>query len=201
MKQMKTVVVALLAALVAGVALTSCGGSDPKKVAEEAVAAELAGDFEKLYSLLSTEDTEAVTLDSFNRHYAIPGDIADAIDLIPEVKEAIKVEKFDSKVNGETAIVTYFITLPDLNNMGSLSIADAQELLALKAKKLSDMPESIQQKIIQSVKENGVPTISHAKQMQLRRQGDDWKVFMGLSHQIKNSKRIRTVYDVTPVLE
>lgn len=201
MKRIYTFLVAAIVTLFAGVIFTSCGGADPKEVAQEAVEAELAGDFEKLYSLLSTEDREAVTLDSFNRNYAVPSALADAMALIPEVKEAIKVEKFESQINGEAAVVTYFIILPDLDNMGSLSVADALELLNVKGKKLSDMPEAIQQKIIDSVKANGVNTVSHAKQMHLKREGDDWKVYMGLSEQIKNNKRIRTVYDVAPITE
>ncbi|MDD7437473.1 MAG: hypothetical protein PUK66_01325 [Bacteroidales bacterium] len=201
MKRMNTLLVAIVATLFAGTVLTSCGGSDPKKVAQTAVEAELAGDFEKLYSLLSIEDRDAVTLDNFNRHYSIPGDLADAMNLIPEVKEAIKVEKFESQINGEAAIVTYFITLPDFSKMGALSIADALELLSVKGRKLSDMPEAIRQKIIDSIKTNGVSTISQARQVQLKREGDEWKVYMGLSAQIQNSKRISTVYDMAPVVE
>lgn len=201
MKRISTFLVAAIVTLFVGISFTSCGGADPKETAQAAVEAELAGDFEKLYSLLSTEDRESVTLDSFNRHYSVPGDLADAMALIPEIKDAIKVEKFDSQINGEAAVVTYFITLPDFSNMGSLSLADAQELLSVKGKKLSDMPEAIQQKIIDSVKANGVSTISHARQVQLKREGDEWKVYMGLSGQIQNNKRIRTVYDVTPITE
>lgn len=201
MKRINTLLVTAVVTLFAGMMLTSCGGADPKEAAQAAVEAELAGDFEKLYSLLTTEDRDAVTLDSFNRHYSIPSDLADAMELIPEVKDAIKSEKFESQINGEAAVVTYFITLPDFSNMGSLSIADAQELLLVKGKKLSDMPAAIQQKIIDSVKANGVSTISHPKQMQLKREGDEWKVSMGLADQIQNNKRIRTVYDVAPITE
>lgn len=201
MKRINTLLIAAVLVVFAGVGLTSCGGADPKEAAQAAVEAEIAGDFEKLYSYLCTEDREAVTLDSFNRNYAIPENLAEAMDLIPEVKDAIKAEKFESQINGEAAVVTYFITLPDFNQMGSLSIADAQELLSVKGKRLSDMPEAIQQKVIDSVKTNGVPTMSHPKQVQLKREGDEWKVVMGLSDQIQNNKRIRTVYDVAPIGE
>lgn len=94
--------------------LTSCGGKDPKEVAEEAVKAELNGDLEQFYDLLTQEDKDAMTLENFKHFYTIPDELADAIELIPEVKESIKVDKFTSSVNGETATVTYFIYLPDL---------------------------------------------------------------------------------------
>lgn len=138
---------------------------------------------------------------SFSRHYSIPSDLADAMELIPEVKDAIKSEKFESQINGEAAVVTYLLRSPTLATWAH-SIADAQKLLLVKrSKKLSDMPAAIQQKIIDSVKANGVSTISHPKQMQLKREGDEWKVSMGLADQIQNNKRIRTVYDVAPITE
>lgn len=176
--------------------LTSCGGKDPKETAEEVVQAELDGDIEKLYGLLCQEDQEAVTMENFQKFYTIPVDLADALELIPEIKESIKVEKFASSVNGETATVTYFINLPDLANMGNLSMEDAKRMLEMKSNRLKDLPEDIQDKIKESVKKDGVPTKSYAKEMKLRREGDDWKVYMNLSNQIQGGT-IKSVYHVS----
>lgn len=195
MRRISSLFLAVIAFPILLVSLVACGGPDPKKVAEKAVQAQLDGNLEELYELLCTEDRDAATLDNLVRFYKIPVELSDAMDLIPEVGEAIKVEKFESSVNGETATVTYFIHLPDLENMGNLSIADAQELMQVRGKGLKDFPEHLQKKIMESVKKNGVPTKSHAKQMQLRREGDDWKVYMDLAHQIKGGS-IRTVYHV-----
>lgn len=187
-----TISAVMLMALLLGT-LTSCGGKDPKEVAEEAVQAELNGDIEKLYGLLTEEDQAAVTIENFKSFYTIPEDLSDALDLIPEVKESIKVEKFTSSVNGETATVTYFILLPDLENMGNLSLEDAKRMLSMNSNRLRDLPEDIQEKIKESVKKNGVPTRSYAKEMKLRREGDEWRVFMDLANQIQGGQ-IRTVF-------
>lgn len=200
MRRINSFFATVIITLFGGVILTSCGGADPKETAEEAVNAELARDYEKLYSLLSTSDKDAASLENFTRFYAMPTELADAMEVMPEVKDAIKAEKFESQINGETAVVTYFITLPDFNNIGNLSLADAQQLLSVKGKSIKDLPDELKQKIIDSVKKDGVPTISHAKQMQLKREGDEWKVDMRLAEQIKSSK-IRTVYDVNSIAE
>ena len=111
-------------------------------------------------SLLTQEDKDAMTLENFKHFYTIPDELADAIELIPEVKESIKVDKFTSSVNGETATVTYFIYLPDLENIGNLSLEDAKTILSMKSHRLKDLPEEIQNKIKESVKKEGVPTRS-----------------------------------------
>lgn len=173
--------------------LTSCGGKDPKEVAEEAVKAELNGDLEQFYNLLSQEDKDAMTLENFKSFYTIPDELTDAIELIPEVKESIKVDKFTSSVNGETATVTYFIYLPDLEKIGNLSLEDAKTILSMKSHRLKDLPEEIQDKIKESVKKDGVPTRSYDRSLNLKREGDEWKVFLDLANQV-NSRRVKSVY-------
>ncbi len=196
MSRICTIILTAVSVCFLPMCLVACGGPAPKEAAEEAVNAELDGNLEKLYGMLSADDRDAATLDNFMKFYKVPEEIADAMEIIPEVKEAIKVEKFASSVNGETATVTYFILLPDLDNIGNLSLSDAQELVASKGKRLKDFPENLQKKIIDSVKKNGVPTKSHAKQMQLRREGDEWKVYMDLANQIKGGK-IESIYHTT----
>ncbi len=173
--------------------LTSCGGKDPKEVAEEAVNAELKGDLETLYGLLSQEDKDAMTLENFKSFYTIPDELSDAIELLPEVKESIKVDKFTSSVNGETATVTYFIYLPDLEKIGSLSLEDAKQILSMKSHRLKDLPEDIQNKIKESVQKDGVPTRSYDRSMKLKREGDEWRVFMDLANQV-NARMVKSVY-------
>ncbi|WP_297720472.1 hypothetical protein [uncultured Porphyromonas sp.] len=173
--------------------LTSCGGKDPKEVAEEAVNAELKGDLETLYGLLSQEDKDAMTLENFKSFYTIPDELSDAIELLPEVKESIKVDKFTSSVNGETATVTYFIYLPDLEKIGSLSLEDAKQILSMKSHRLKDLPEDIQNKIKESVQKDGVPTRSYDRSMNLKREGDEWRVFMDLANQV-NARMVKSVY-------
>lgn len=173
--------------------LTSCGEKDPKEVAEEAVKAELNGDLEQFYDLLTQEDKDAMTLENFKHFYTIPDELADAIELIPEVKESIKVDKFTSSVNGETATVTYFIYLPDLEKIGNLSLEDAKTILSMKSHRLKDLPEEIQNKIKESVKKDGVPTRSYDRSLKLKREGDEWRVFLDLANQV-NSRMVKSVY-------
>lgn len=186
----------LLTAVVLALALTSCGGEKPKKVAEMAVQAELAQDYEKLYSMLSTEDRDAVTLENFLSFYALPKRIAETIEMIPEVKEVYKPKSFsESVVGGEEATVMYVMVVPDLDKIGSFSLEDAQLLLDIKGNSLKDMPEELQQKMIDNVKKNGVATKEVQRTMRLKREGDEWKVFMNLAKQIE-SRRIATIYDI-----
>lgn len=173
--------------------LTSCGGKDPKEVAEEAVNAELKGELEILYGLLSQEDKDAMTFENFKSFYTIPDELSDAMELLPEVKESIKVDKFTSSVNGETATVTYFIYLPDLEKIGNLSLEDAKQILSMKSHRLKDLPEDIQNKIKESVQKDGVPTRSFDRSMKLKREGDEWRVFMDLANQV-NARMVKSVY-------
>lgn len=173
--------------------LTSCGGKGPKEVAEEAVNAELKGELETLYGLLSQEDKDAMTLENFKSFYTIPDELSDAMELLPEVKESIKVDKFTSSVNGETATVTYFIYLPDLEKIGNLSLEDAKQILSMKSHRLKDLPEDIQNKIKESVQKDGVPTRSYDRSMKLKREGDEWRVFMDLANQV-NARMVKSVY-------
>ncbi|MDO5017092.1 MAG: hypothetical protein Q4E10_01865 [Porphyromonas sp.] len=193
MKRMtSSIIVAVLLAMVV-VGLTACGGSDPKKVAQEAAEAEIKGDYETLYSMLSQEDRDAVTYENFVKFYRMPVNLEDAINFLPEVRESIKVEKFNASVNGETATATFFVHLPDLENIGNLSLADAEKLLAMKGTRLKDLPLDLQEKISESVKNNGVPTKSVAKEMSLKREGDEWKVYLNLAKQI-DDKNVKTIF-------
>ena len=182
------------------VLLSSCGGEKPKKVAEEAINAEITaalsenGDFERFYSFLSTSDRDACTLDNFKDFYRLPIELTGALELIPEAKQHIKVSDFKETITGERAVVTFKITLPDTDAMGKLSLSDLQSLAGMKWQKLTDLPEEIQNKIVADVAANGIPEKEMVQQVNMVREEDSWKLQLGLKQQIADNRRIRTVF-------
>lgn len=196
----KTTLLGVLLASLATILLASCGGEKPKKVAEEAINAEITAalsegaSFERFYSYLSTSDREACTLDNFKEFYRLPIELTGALELIPDAKMHIKVSDFKETITGERAVVTFKITLPDTDAMGKLSLSDLQSIAGLKWKKLTDLPEEIQQKIKADVEANGVPEKEVVQQVNMIREADSWKLQLGLDKQIKDNKSIRTVF-------
>ena len=48
-------------------------------------------------------------------------------------------------------------------------------------------------KIKESVKKDGVPTRSYDRSLKLKREGDEWRVFLDLANQV-NSRMVKSVY-------
>lgn len=176
------------------VGLTSCGGEKPKQVAEIAIQAEIDENFEQLYSLLTTKDKEALTLENFRSFYSIPTELKGALELIPEAKDIIKAEGFKETVTGETATVMFKLILPDTETMGKLSLSDLQSIAGIKWKNLSELPQEIQDKIVEDVKKNGIPKKEISKQIKLVREQDEWKVDINAQKQISENKKIKSIY-------
>lgn len=175
-------------------ALTSCGGEKPKDVAQVAIQAEIDGDYEQLYKLLSSKDREAVSLENFISFYTIPKEMKGALDLIPGAREIIKADGFKETVIGEEANVMFKLTLPNTEEMGKLSVSDLQSIAGLKWNSLSDLPEELQEKIKADVEKNGVPKREVSKQIKLVREEDEWKISLDLAKQISEGKVIKSIF-------
>lgn len=172
--------------------LVSCGGSAPKENAEKAVNYLIAGELESFYNLLSDRDKEALTMDNFVDLYKAPESVTALEELIPEVRsEAFKAKDFKETITGETAVVTYVLTLPDVDQIGR-GVFSLQDLITLtvdgKIKNLGDLLTETQDKLKEYVKENGLPTKETAQQINMIRENDEWRVDLDVENALKNKK-------------
>lgn len=175
--------------------LFSCGGSAPKENAEKAVNYLIAGELESFYNLLSDRDKEALTMDNFSNMYKAPANVTALEELIPEVRqEAFKAKDFKETITGETAVVTYILVLPDVDQIGR-GVFSLQDLITLtvdgKIKNLSDLLAETQDKLQEYVKENGIPTKETAQQINMIRENDEWNVDIDVEQALENKEGIK----------
>ncbi|MDD7559376.1 MAG: hypothetical protein SOW44_07780 [Porphyromonas sp.] len=172
--------------------LVSCGGPAPKENAEKAVNYLIAGELESFYNLLSDRDKEALTMDNFVDLYKAPESVTALEELIPEVRsKAFKAKDFKETITGETAVVTYILTLPDVDQIGR-GVFSLQDLITLtvdgKIRNLGDLLTETQDKLKEYIKENGLPTKETAQQINMIRENDEWRVDLDVANALKNKK-------------
>ena len=159
MKRINTIL-AIAMTLVLSLGLTGCGKSSPKDVAKEAVEAQLKGDLQAFYNLLCEADQTAMTYDNFITKYTLPRDAQALFDLVPETRDVLKAGSFKEIVNGETATVTYVLTVPDMDKI-------------------------IKENIKQYIAKNDIPTLEVPQTMNLVRENDNWRVNLNLRDALK----------------
>ena len=189
----KTALFTVIALLSFG--LLSCGGPAPKENAEKAVNYLISGELESFYNLLSDADKEALTMDNFADLYKGPANVTALEELIPEVRqEAFKASDFKETITGETAVVTYVLTLPDVDQIGR-GVFSLQDLIALtvdgKIKNLSDLLAQTQDKLQEYIKENGIPTKETAQQINMIRENDEWRVDLDVKNALESKEGIK----------
>lgn len=193
MKRLSTALLALCV-LFGSAALTSCGGPSAKDTAEKAVNYLVGDDIESFYDLLSTRDREAISLENFKDMYQLPEEISELEPLVPDVKvKAYKAKDFKETITGESALVTYVLILPDIDQLGrgAFSLQDVITLVKSgKVKTISDLPEEVKGKIIEYVEKNGVPTKETVQNIQLVREDDKWKVYLDIPTMLQAGKQI-----------
>ena len=182
-------------ALLLSSALLSCGGPAPKENAEKAVNYLIAGELESFYNLLSDRDKEALSMDNFAEFYSGPSNISALEELIPEVREeAFEAKDFKETITGETAVVTYILILPDVDQIGR-GVFSLQDLISLtvdgKIKNLADLLSKTQDKLQAYVKENGIPTKETAQQINMIRENEEWRVDLDLKNTLDKKKGIK----------
>ena len=180
------------AVMVLSLGLYSCGGPAPKENAEKAVNYLISGELESFYNLLSDADKEALTMDNFSELYKAPTNVTALEELIPEVRQdAFKATDFKETITGETAVVTYVLTLPDVNQIGR-GVFSLQDLIELtvdgKIKNLSDLLSQTQDKLQEYIKENGIPTVETAQQLNMIRENDEWRVDLDVEKALKEKE-------------
>ena len=183
MKRINTLLVVAMT-LVLSLGLTGCGKSSPKDVAKEAVEAQLKGDMQTFYTLLCEADQTAMTYDNFITKYVMPKDAQALFDLVPETRDALKAGSFKEIVNGETATVTYVLTVPNMDKIikETISLEILQQMMA-KGKRmssLSDLPDEMKENIRQYLAKNDIPTLEIPQTMNLLRENDNWRVNLNL---------------------
>ena len=156
MKRINTIL-AIAMTLVLSLGLTGCGKSSPKDVAKEAVEAQLKGDLQAFYNLLCEADQTAMTYDNFITKYTLPRDAQALFDLVPETRDVLKAGSFKEIVNGETATVTYVLTVPDMDKIikENISLEILQQMMA-KGKRmssLSDLPDEMKERNVSYIRE------------------------------------------------
>ena len=175
---------AIARTLVLSLGLTGCGKSSPKDVAKEAVEAQLKGDMQAFYNFLCEADQTTMTYDNFIAKYVMPKDAQALFDLVPETRDALKASGFKEIVNGETATVTYVLTVPDMDKIikETISLEILQQMMA-KGKRmssLSDLPDEMKENIKQYLAKNDIPTLEVPQTMNLVRENDNWRVNLNL---------------------
>ena len=193
MKRLSTVLL-VLCVLFGAAALTSCGGPSAKDTAEKAVNYLVGDDFEAFYDLLSTRDREAISLENFKDMYQLPEEIGELEPLVPDIKvKAYKAKDFKETITGESALVTYVLILPDVDQLGRGAFS-LQDVIALakagKAKTIGDLPEEVKSKIIEYVDKNGVSTKETVQNIHLIREDDKWKVNLDIPTMLQSGKKI-----------
>ena len=183
MKRINTIL-AIAMTLVLSLGLTGCGKSSPKDVAKEAVEAQLTGDLQAFYNLLCEADQTTMTYDNFITKYVMPKDAQSLFDLVPETRESLKATGFKEIVNGETATVTYVLTVPNMDKIikETISLEILQQMMA-KGKRmssLSDLPDEMKENIKQYLAKNDIPTLEVPQTMNLVRENDNWRVNLNL---------------------
>ena len=183
MKRMNTILaIAMTLALALG--LTGCGKSSPKDVAKEAVEAQLKGDLQASYNLLCEADQTAMTYDNFITKCTLPRDAQALFDLVPETRDVLKAGSFKEIVNGESATVTYVLTVPDMDKIikENISLEILQQMMAngKRMNSLSDLPDAMKENIKQYIAKNDIPTLEVPQTMNLVRENDNWRVNLNL---------------------
>ena len=114
----------------------------------------------------------------------MPKDAQALFDLVPETRDALKAGSFKEIVNGETATVTYVLTVPDMDKIikETISLEILQQMMA-KGKRmssLSDLPDEMKENIKQYLAKNDIPTLEVPQTMNLVRENDNWRVNLNL---------------------
>lgn len=174
----------VMVALVMALGLTSCGKSSPKDVAKKAVEAQLSGDLQTFYNLLCAADQETMTYDNFLAKYTMPKDAQALFDIVPESRDILKAGSYKEIVNGESATVTYILTLPDMDKIikEAISFDILQQMMATggRMKSLADLPDEMKANIKQYITDNKIPTIEIPQTMTLVRENDQWRANLNL---------------------
>ncbi len=198
MKKLSHVLLSLCLLLFGASALTACGGPSAKDTAEKAVNYLINDDLESFYDLLCTRDKESISLDNFRGMYRLPEAITEIEPLAPEVRaKAYKAKDFKETITGESAVVTYVLILPDIDQIGrgAFSLQDIMTLAKLgKVSSVNDLPEELKSKVVEYVDKNGVPTKETALNINLVREDDKWRISLDIPVMLQSGKKI-TVFD------
>lgn len=177
-----------LAAIVLALGLSSCGGTSPKDVAKTAVEAELSSDMQAFYDLLCSADQTAMTYDNFVAAYKVPKDAQVLFDLVPETRTVLKAGSYKEIVNGETATVTYVMTVPDMNKITKEAINFEilrQMTSGKRMNSIADLPDEMKDNIKAYIEKNGVPTIEVPQSLNLVRENEQWRISLHLRDAIE----------------
>lgn len=181
-KSIKNVLIPL-AALVLVPLLSGCGGQSPKDVAKKAVEAQLEEDMQTFYDLLCLEDQETMTYDNFVAKYLFPKDAIALFELVPEARNVLKASSFKEIKNGESATVTYVLTVPDMNRITkeSINFNILQEMTSgRRMSSIADLPDEMKANIQEYIANNKVPTLDVPQSIDLIREDDNWRIRLNL---------------------
>lgn len=183
-----------LCVLVASAVLSSCGGPSASDTAEKAINYLITEDFDSFYNLLSQKDQESISLENFKSLYQAPNEIRQLAPMVPDIHaKAYKAKDFKENITGEEAVVTYVLTLPDIDQLGrgAFSLQDIIDLSQVgKLKSLNDLPEEVKGKILEYIDKNGVPTKESVKRLNLVRENDEWRVDLDIPTMLESRKEI-----------
>lgn len=183
MKRINNLLV-VMATFVLALGLSSCGKSSPKDVAKDAVEAQLSGDLQTFYNLLCAADQETMTYDNFLSKYTMPRDAQALFEIVPESRDVLQAGSYKEIINGESATVTYILTVPDMDKITkeAISFEILQQMMATggRMRSLADLPDEMKANIKQYITDNKIPTIEIPQTMTLVRENDQWRVNLNL---------------------
>lgn len=187
-----SLILAIFSTLALG--LFSCGGPSPKENAEKAVNYLVNGELESFYNLLSQKDKETITLDNFVTLYKGPEYLSALEEVLPSIrKDAFKAKDFKETITGESAVVTYVLTLPDMDQLGKGVFTIADMVATMRDNKLkseNDLIRNYQDRIKEYVDKNGIPTRDTAQQINMIRENDEWHVDLNLAQNLNSKEGI-----------
>ena len=108
---------------------------------------------------------------------------------MPETRDVLKAGSFKEIVNGESATVTYVLTVPDMDKIikENISLEILQQMMAngKRMSSLSDLPDEMKENIKQYIAKNDIPTLEVPQTMNLVRENDNWRVNLNLRDALK----------------
>ncbi|MDO5036103.1 MAG: hypothetical protein Q4D93_03985 [Porphyromonas sp.] len=198
----KTLLIATTIAVAA--MLTSCGGTKAKTVAEQAVNIQIEavkaypdGNLNTLYLLLSSEDRDVVTPENFQKFYKLPAMLEEIFALIPESRQVFKASDFQEVVTENRAEVMFSMQMPnpDVIGQGVLSMSDLLLISGKRIKSLSDLPESVIEKVRADIAKNGVPTKKVPQTVTMVKEDGEWRLYLNLKENLGEGA-IPTPFDI-----